>query len=243
MIKRIESKSQNLLKINLKQFIYEQQRSKRYLKQPKPLWKPISVQRLFNIPPVKKYLEEDEEQLKKEEELYLDQYRSIKEYFNREFTIPILQGGSNIELKKVEEEHRRLIEENNRENERIAKQRAERLKSEQMEEDLVTLKKQLIENEEYQIKKEQAANRILKEKERYSTYITKDKLKDAIQTAIDHPASYEFAIDLNGTLVFDKKLHPYALNPSDPPDSSDVISDYVDEQNQIQLTGKKLYYD
>lgn len=241
MIKQIASK--RLLESNLKQMIYEQQRYRRFLKQPKALWKPVSIQRLFNVPQKKQLSEEDTAVLEQEEAAYLDQYRSIKEYFHQEFTIPVLQGGSNIELKEVQEEHRRLIEENNLENERVARSREQRLLKERKAEELEDLKKNLIENEKYQVKKEQAIQRILEEKERYPNYITKENLRDAVERAIDHPTSYEFAIDLNGTLVFDRKLHPYALNPSATPDSSDVIEGYANKQTILQLNAKKLYFD
>ena len=241
MIKQVASK--RFLESNLKQMIYEQQRYKRYLKQPKPLWKPVSVQRLFNVPQKKQLSEEDTAILEKEEAVYLDQYRSIKEYFHQEFTIPVLQGGSNIELKEVHEEHRRLIEENNEENKRMAKLREERLKEERKREDLEDLKMQLIENEKYQTKKEEAIQRILEEKQRYPNYITKDGLREAIEKAIDHPTSYEFAIDLNGTLAFDKKLHPYALDPSAVPETNNVIEGYTGEQTVVQIKAKKLYFD
>lgn len=241
MIKQVASK--RFLESNLKQMICEQQRYKRYLRQPKPLWKPVSVLNLFNVPQKKKLSEEDTAALEKEEAAYLDQYRSIKEYFHQEFTIPVLQGGTKIELKEVQEEHRRLIEENNEENKRMAKLREERLKEERKREDLEDLKRSLIENEKYQIKKEQAIHRILEEKQRYPNYITKDNLRDAIERALDHPTSYEFAIDLNGTLAFDKKLHPYALEPSATPESSDVIEGYTSDQTVVQLNAKKLYFD
>lgn len=241
MIKQIASKP--FLEGNLKQMIYEQQRYKRYLSQPKPLWKPVSVQRLFNVPQKKKLSDEDTELLQQEEAAYLDQFRSIKQYFHQEFTIPVLQGGSNIELKEVQEEHRRLIEENNRENERVAKLREKRLLKERKAEELEDLKKNLIENEKYQVKKERAIQRILEEKKRYPTYITKESLKDAIERAIDHPTSYEFAIDLNGTLAFDRKLHPNALEPSAIPDTSDVTEGYTSEYTHVQLNAKKLYFD
>ena len=241
MIRQVARK--RFLESNLKQMIYEQQRFRRYLKQPKELWKPVSVQRLFNVPQKKQLSEEDTAMLEVEEAAYLDQYRSIKEFFHQEFTIPVLQGGSNIELKEVQEEHRLLIEENNQENERMAKFREERLKEERKKEELEDLKLSLIENEKYQVKKEQAIQRILEEKDRYPNYITKERLKGAIETALDHPTTYEFAIDLNGTLAFDKKLHPYALDPSATPESSDVIEGYANEQTVVQLQAKKLYYD
>ena len=228
---------------NLKQMIHEQQRYKRYLKQPKALWKPVSVQRLFTPPQKKRLSDEDTAILEVEEASYLDQYRSIKEYLNQEFTIPVLQGGSKIQLKEVQEEYRRLIEENKRENERMAKCREERLKEERKREELEDLKTSLMENEVYQVEKQRAIERILKEKERYPTYITKDGLRDAIERALDHPTSYEFAIDLSGTLVFDKKLHPYALDPSAVPESSDVIEGHTDDQTMVQLNAKKLYFD
>ena len=241
MIKQVASK--RILEINLRQLNYEQQRFRRFLRQPKPLWKPVSVQKLFNVQPAKKLSEEDQELIEQDELRYRDQYNSIKEYFNQEFTIPFLQGGSNIELKEVKEEHLRLIKENEEENERVARLREQRLKIEVKKEELEDFKKKLIENEDYQVKKEQAIKCILKEKERYSTYITKDKLKDAIETALDHPISYEFAIDLNGTLVFSDRLHPYALKPSEVPESDDIINDHTDSRTHIQLEGKIMYYD
>lgn len=241
MLRQVSSKGR-FLESNIKQFVYEQQRFRRYLRQRAPLWRPSSVQSLFNIPPRKVYLEEDEDMMDIEETIYENKFRSIVSYFNQEFTVPVMQGGSQKQLKEVEDEHRRLIEENKKENERIAKLREERIKDERKREDLLELKRKLVVNEEYLIKKEKAIQLIRREKERYQTYITQDKLKDAIETALDHPTSYDFAVDLNGTIVFDRKLHPYALNPSAEPDSSDVIGDYIDENSTIQLDSKKLFH-
>lgn len=241
MMKKIVRKE--ILDINSKILNYDQQRFVRCLPQPKPLWKPICVEKLFNVPELKKISEEDQAKLNEEEKDYLNKLRSIRMYLNKEFTVPVLQGGSTIELKEVKEEHQRLIEENNRENERIAKLREERLKKEAEIEELEDLKLKLIENEKYQVDKEKAIRRILKEKERYPKYITKEKLKDAIEQAIDHPTSYEFAIGLNGKILFDKKLHPYALRPSAEPDSSDVITGYKTEKDYVKLEEKKIYHD
>lgn len=243
MMKQVSSKTK-LLESGIKRLNYEQQRFKRYLPQPKPLWKPMSVQNLFNIPQQKKLLPEDEECIDQEEPVYLDKYRSIKEYLYQNFTIPVFQGGTKTDLREAYEEHEKMLEENRQENERMARVREERLKVEQKEEDLLELKKRLVENEKYLVKKDMAIQLILREKARQPTYITKEKLKDAIEAALDHSTSYDFAIDLNGTLVFEKALHPYALKPSAVPESDDILHDFVEKNpaEPIRLEPKKLFY-
>ncbi|KAK4336702.1 hypothetical protein RND71_043448 [Anisodus tanguticus] len=83
---------------------------------------------------------EDQELLDEEEKIYAYKYKSIQKYFEREITIPILQGGSVKELTEIKDKQNQLFEENNKENERIAKLREERIKLEKIEEEIVAQK-------------------------------------------------------------------------------------------------------
>jgi hypothetical protein len=87
--------------------------------------------------------------------------------------------------------------------------------------------KELQAQEQSLLDKEEIRKRILIEKQRSETFIREEQLIGAIEQALDNPHTYEYAIALDGRLRFDRKLHPYALQPNAIPETSSVTSEYT----------------
>lgn len=175
------------------------------------------------------------------EAIYKHEYLSIQNYFKTEFYLPVANtGGLTARQVQVEEEEQlKLLEENEKENQKVAELRALRLEDEfnqkKTEFIIESIKRAELEK---QAAEDIEAN-VRKEIEREKTYITKEKLEDAIEEALSNPVSYDFSVDLNGNVHYPNKLHPYAFKPSAIPDSSSNSSE-VDETNDETENSVKL---
>lgn len=186
----------------------------------KPIWYPTAPSKLYDIPEPVYYAPDEWEQFDALERKYQDGLRSLQNYLHKNvYMASITTGGFDSEQVKAEyDEQVRLLKENEEENERVRVLREKMTKEfkEEIERKAVEREyERLVDLEEF---KKIAEKEIRKEIERSKTYITRDRLEEAIEYALDNPVSYEFAIDLNGKIV--GATHPYALRPSAVPDSS-----------------------
>ncbi|XP_076308451.1 mitochondrial ribosomal protein S26 [Tachypleus tridentatus] len=111
-------------------------------------------------------------------------------------------------LKKMKEEvseHSFLMEQNRLENERVAKIREERRKCDMAKFEDEFSQAQLSLSHLIQEERKKLDELVLKEKKMNSTYVTSQTLEAAIEDALDHPTTYDFAIDLKGIINRDDK--------------------------------------
>lgn len=175
--------------------------------------------------------------------IYDTQYRSIQRYFSEKFYIPSLTaGGMSTEQVDAEwSEHLRLLQENDDENKRMAEVRKERLSHEQELREADFMNTQ-IEEEAITKQQQDAAKAVVKaEIKRQPTFITKETLDAAILEALANPVGYDFAIDKQGKVYFDKALHPYALEPSAIPETSSNTEEVGLLDEKFKFEEKKLY--
>lgn len=211
----------------------------------KPIWQPTAPSKLYRIRKPEQLSAEEQAQRNHLTETYAINMKSIKQFLEKEFYLPTLEAGgmAHEDVVQEEEEQKQLIAENNRENEKIAKMREERLKefTVNKEAQLIALKIQA--DEENKRLGEELDIVVRREIERSKTYITKDNLDAYIEEVLTHQTDYDFAIDTNGKIVFSGSLHPYALTPKAVPETSSNTAEYkdVDPNKPVYLKAKKLY--
>ncbi|XP_064456568.1 small ribosomal subunit protein mS26-like [Ornithodoros turicata] len=174
----------------------------------KPRWMPIAPSKLFNIIERKPRDPEETQQLDHLYRMYKTEIKSIINYFVGEHkkSIEAADKYSAISIEEVKEQER-LLEENEKENQRVAKLRAEwrkKLMEERVEE---LLKIEADAKREMEERKKQIEEIVRREKEQSATYVTLEKLQDAIEFAVENPVSYNFAIDLEGNVLWEGTPH------------------------------------
>lgn len=150
-------------------------------------------------------------------------------------------GGLTPEQVRAEEDqHNRRLAENEEENKRLAAERAARKAAEKQKllQNLMDQEQQQKRDQEQ--KRQEAEQLISREIERSATFITRDNLLSAITDALAHPISYDFAIDKNGNVITDGKIHVQAFSPSATPESSDNSKTMIDGEG-IRLTPVRIY--
>lgn len=202
----------------------------------KHIWLPQAPSKLFKIPE-KVYLPRDEQQQMDHLRFNYDaDMLSISSYCREHFYLPSREaGGLTAEQVQAEEEqHKRRLLENENENRRIAAERQKRVTEQKQK-----LQQELVQ-QEMEHKRQQEQNRIQAEQvirseiERSATFITKENLLSAIEDALLHSVSYDFAIDRNGNVITDGTIHVMAFTPSAVPQSSD------NSKTMMDATGSKL---
>ncbi|KAH7640713.1 mitochondrial ribosomal protein S26 [Dermatophagoides farinae] len=211
----------------------------------KPIWQPIAPSKLYRIRKKEEMSEQEKKQREHLEYTYNVNIKSIKQFLHQEFYLPIVnaeQGGSN-EFVHEEEELEKAMIENDRENQRVAAMREERLKLFQQELDAKMMAMKIQQEEEKRQIGEQFDQIVSQEIERSKTYITRDNIDAKIDEVLTHQTNYDYAIDVNGRIIFDGSLHPYALRPKAVPETSSQTDEYqsLDSKKPVYLKAKKLF--
>ncbi|XP_017111993.1 probable 28S ribosomal protein S26, mitochondrial [Drosophila elegans] len=169
----------------------------------KPRWLPVAKSKMFRVPERKKQTEEERTELMRLHNQYKTQLRSVRQFLREEVVRhEETSTADHIVLtpEQEEAEFQKCLDVNAAWNATIAKERDQRLAKER-EEKVAYVQERLdarqVREEE---RKEQANQRVLLEIERSKTYITKETLDAAIETALANPVDHNFAIDLAGNL-------------------------------------------
>lgn len=219
---------------------------KRKRKEPvrKPIWEPIAPSKLFRIRHRPELSDQEQQQRTHMEETYATAMRSIQLYFREQFYSPTLSSGglSAEQVRNEELDQMALIEENDRENQRVARMRKERVTRMEQLVAQKMLVQHLDHNEELRQKARQIDQTVRQEIKRSKTYITHTTLEAAIEEALTHSVSYDFAIDTDGRIYSEQALHPYALRPSAVPESSSNIQEMSETESSPQRLEPKDVY-
>ena len=203
----------------------------------------MAPSKLFIIPE-KVYLPRDEQrQVDHWKFNYESDMLSIAAYCREHYYLPSRSaGGLTPEQVAAEEvQHRRRLEENNEENKRIAALREERKAAEKqrIRQDLVKQVEQ--QKREEELRRIENERLVQQEVLRSSFFITKETLLSAIDDALSHPITYDFAIDKYGNLVTENnKIHVQAFRASDVPDVCENSKTMIDATN-VKLKATKIY--
>ncbi|KAH8309882.1 hypothetical protein KR067_011329 [Drosophila pandora] len=182
----------------------------------KPRWLPVAKSKMFRVPERKKQSEEERTELMRLHNQYKTQLRSVRQFLREEVVRhEETSTADHIVLTPEQEEAEFLkcVDINATWNAKIAKERDQRLAKER-EEKVAYVQERLearqLREEE---RREQANLRVLREIESSKTFITRENLDAAIETALANPVDHNFAIDLAGNLYRGR-------NSSQVPDST-----------------------
>ena len=212
----------------------------------KPIWLPQAPSKLFKIPKKPELSEEEVEMLQQLEFKYQVAFSSLANQCRQQFFLPTLSSSkesieSQLE-KKRNEEFKILISENNEENARVAADREVRRAKELAEWQAYLKQRQLEEAAKNEKLHEKAQKDIETELKRCETFITREKLVEAIEEALLHPVHYDFAVDRGGKVYSDGKIHPNAFTPSAVPETSSHRDSTMQElPSNLRLKAHKLY--
>ncbi|SPP77036.1 probable 28S ribosomal protein S26, mitochondrial [Drosophila guanche] len=169
----------------------------------KPRWLPVAKSKMFRVPERKKQTEEERTELMRLHNQYKTQLRSVRQFLREEVVRhEETSTADHIVLtpEQEEAEYQALLAANAEWNATIARERDQRLAKERdekvayVQERLEALK---LRDEE---RRERANEAVLREIERSKTYITREGLTAAIETALANPVDPNFAIDMSGNL-------------------------------------------
>lgn len=246
MMATLARTTSDVLKINrISCLVTQQVRFKRREPLRKAIWLPMAPSKLFKITPLPKISPEERELTEKLTFDYEAALCSIREHCRQNFYLPATktEDGSKTELElKAEEEFKRALKRNDEENKRIAALRVKR-----REEEWNEFKSYLLELEaEHNLKQSQldaeARANVEIETRRSASFISKDKLAEAIEEALLNPVHYEWAVDRQGKVYYDGAIHPNAFTPTAVPDTSNHKDLAMKElPKNFRLKAHKLY--
>lgn len=214
----------------------------------KPIWAPMAPSKLFVIKEPVVYPKDEMEQMNHLYFHYDSEMLSVREYVRDHIYLPAKTSGglSEDQIRYEEEEHQKLLIENQLENQRVAEMRSERLASDRVKEELDMLDEETErKNQEESLRKE-AERQVILEINRSKTFITRENLEKSIQESMLHPVHYDFAIDKDGNIVTDGRLHDYAFKPSAIPETSshlEVGMKQLSEDKAIKMKAKRLFFE
>uniref|UniRef100_A0A1A9V554 Small ribosomal subunit protein mS26 n=1 Tax=Glossina austeni TaxID=7395 RepID=A0A1A9V554_GLOAU len=183
----------------------------------KPRWLPVAKSKMFRIPQRKPQSLEEKSELLRLHNNYRTQMRSIRQYLREENQrIAETTTTDHIALtpKQEEEEFNRCLQENEKWNNEINKIRELRLAKEREETKAYVQEKLRLAEEREEEKMQRIESLVKKEKELSKTFITHEKLDEAIEHALANPVDYNFALDLQGNIYRGRSNVPMSTEPA-----------------------------
>lgn len=166
----------------------------------KPIWMPTAPSKLFRIAEHNFYTPEEVKQIYTISRAFKAQEQSIQEFMKHEFYIPATQsGGLPAEfIEKEAELDKRLYEENERENARVAK-----LKEEAFNQQLRAMEDKIMEEK---MNKEERFMETARKIDQYvkdqksdpNSFVTPDNIDAIIEQALENPVNFEYCIEISG---------------------------------------------
>lgn len=239
--------SSNVLSINrLSTPVVCQVRFKRREPLRKLVWLPQAPSKLYKIKPLPVIPEEEKKMREKLTFDYEAAYCSIVNHCYENFYLPSRSseetGSKSAVEVKEDEEFKAALRRNEEENKRVAAARALRREEEMAQVKAYLLEQQSQYEEEQKVLSVKAREDVEIEMKRSSSFITKDKLTEAIEEALLNPVHYEWAVDRQGRVYYDGAIHANAFTPTAVPDTSSHKDLTMKElPRNFRLKAHKLY--
>ncbi|XP_050679603.1 probable 28S ribosomal protein S26, mitochondrial [Leptidea sinapis] len=169
----------------------------------KPRWFPVAKSKIYRIPKRPQLSEEERLEILRITNNYKTQMRAVRKFYTDDMVKEksTLESATSEMSQRLEaEEWQRCEELNEKWNKQIATEREERRKKELSEmEDFALARMEAIDREKRE-RVEKASEQIKREKELSETFISREKLEEAIDYALANPVDYNYAIDLKGNM-------------------------------------------
>ncbi|XP_062561496.1 small ribosomal subunit protein mS26-like [Armigeres subalbatus] len=169
----------------------------------KPRFLGTAKSKLFRVPERHKQLEEEAIELKRLHNIYHTQMKAVRRFLMDEVEASKLISRAGMVIQTPEEEAAEWQEVqriNEEWNQKVGEVRDKRLADEREQRKNYILEKLVAKEQRDQENLEQVEQRVRREKELSSSYITRDNIDKAIEMALVQPMSFNFAIDLNGNI-------------------------------------------
>lgn len=189
----------------------------------KSRWDPKAPSKIFRVTQRKKLPDEEYRELTRLNNNYKTYMRAVRRHLYDAYLLT--SETSEFALKEEAEkeaEHERMMEYNRQENERVAKLREERIRREQ-EAEFAKVRLSIAKKEEEKIIAKEAALKYISDtQELVKTFIRREDLQQAIESAMANPVDYNYAIDTEGHIFRGRTTRP------------DDISE--DEREKLEVT-------
>lgn len=168
----------------------------------KPIWMPTARSKLFRIAEHTFYSPEEIEQIKTLDNAYKAQEESIKEFMKHEFYIPATQAGGLPMgfVKKESEYNKKLLEENDRENAKIAEQKEQFLNQRFKDLEGKVLEYKFQREENFLKMAAKVDEYIIEKKADGKSFVTPENFESIVEEAMAKPINHEFCIDRRGRI-------------------------------------------
>uniref|UniRef100_D3TRB7 Small ribosomal subunit protein mS26 n=1 Tax=Glossina morsitans morsitans TaxID=37546 RepID=D3TRB7_GLOMM len=183
----------------------------------KPRWLPVAKSKMFRIPQRKPQSLEEKNELLRLHNNYRTQMRSIRLYLreeNQRIAETTTMDHIALTPQQEEEEFNRCLQENEKWNNEINKIRELRLAKEREETKAYVQEKLRLAEEREEELMQRIESLVKKEKELSKTFITHEKLDEAIEHALANPVDYNFALDLQGNIYRGRSNVPMSTEPA-----------------------------
>ncbi|XP_065163032.1 small ribosomal subunit protein mS26 [Atheta coriaria] len=175
----------------------------------KPRWVPIAKSKIFRIPERPVVPEIETEEMKRLNNHYRTQIKSIRRYLTKQYEQATMQTVDPEVLKKAfEEDFAKCNALNDEWNENQQKVREARY-AKDLESDIKIAEQRLTERKKINQEKFMQAEEIVKSQKAIAhTFITRDNIDAAIEKAISSEIDHNFAIDLEGNKIIGRHTKP-----------------------------------
>ncbi|XP_068619760.1 small ribosomal subunit protein mS26 [Battus philenor] len=167
----------------------------------KPRWFPVAKSKIYRIPKRPVVSEEERIELLRINNNYKTQMRAITRFYHEEMIKEksTLESASSEMSQRLEaEEWEQCVKFNEQWNAQVAAEREERRKKELEAMEEYALARMEAKDKELKERIAKASEKIRREKELSSTFITPERVDEVIDYALANPVDYNYALDLHG---------------------------------------------
>ncbi|XP_022123028.2 probable 28S ribosomal protein S26, mitochondrial [Pieris rapae] len=169
----------------------------------KPRWLPVAKSKIYRIPKRPEISEDERLELRRINNAYNTQMRAIRRFYVEDWVrekSSLESATSEMSQRLEADEWLKCEELNDKWNKQIAADREERRKKELEAMEEFALLRMETKDKALKERIERASEKIKKEKELSTTFVTRENLEETIENVLANPIDYNFAIDLKGNI-------------------------------------------
>ncbi|CAH4027393.1 probable 28S ribosomal protein S26, mitochondrial [Pieris brassicae] len=169
----------------------------------KPRWLPVAKSKIYRIPKRPVVSEDERLELRRINNAYNTQMRAIRRFYVEDWVrekSSLESATSEMSQRLEADEWLKCEELNDKWNKQIASNREERRKKELEAMEEFALLRMEAKDKALKERIERASEKIKKEKELSTTFVTRENLEETIEHVLANPIDYNFAIDSKGNI-------------------------------------------
>ncbi|CAF4881011.1 unnamed protein product [Pieris macdunnoughi] len=169
----------------------------------KPRWLPVAKSKIYRIPKRPEISVDERLELRRINNAYNTQMRAIRRFYVEDWVrekSSLESATSEMSQRLEADEWLKCEELNDKWNKQIASDREERRKKELEAMEEFALLRMEAKDKALKERIDRASEKIKKEKELSTTFVTRENLEETIENVLANPIDYNFAIDLKGNI-------------------------------------------